>query len=289
MKKITVNHGLRPDFGLTTGTFISFIKSNETTQEQIIEWAYSKGFSWVEVRDPAVAMSSDYLQSIQELGRRLGLRLHYAWDTIDLLQPDDQLFYRGVENALVFGENTYSRVLAAPWHIKNVPDKKGYNQNEFKLISQLVEQYTQYAQAKGVVLCFENAFEPLRGDNCQYFGMSELLERIQDMNTVFDPGNYANQVQVRVLPSAEELLAFVRKYKRQIPYFHIKTTAAHSLLPYITSTDDYDMEALFREMAEVSNALFCLELPPGKTLQETQENIAKSIEFLQSSELVSLS
>jgi sugar phosphate isomerase/epimerase len=280
-KKIIVNRGKQPTLGLTTNTFMKFIKNDEITNEQIIKWAHDYGFSWVELRDPGVSMNKEYLRQLKDVGDILNIRLHYAWDCNDLLHPNDAIFFSGIERACIFGEKTYSRVLIAPDSIKNIADKKGYTQAEFQQILPMIEKYTTYAAEKGIIVCFENAFEPVHGDGCEYFGMRELLDKARGMKTTFDPGNFTNQMQSRALPTASAVLEYACNYKEQIPYFHIKTTLDYNLLPYVDHTKDFDMAAIFVEMANVQNVLFCLELPASKTLTDTKENIIESVEFLQ--------
>ena len=288
VKKIEVNCGKRPGLGLTTNTFMNFIKKNEITNEQIIKWAHEYGFSWIEVRDPGLGMTVESLKQLQDVADSLHVRLHYAWDINDLLHPNNTLFYRGVEKACIFGDKTYSRILIAPESIKNVAAKKGYTKIEFQKIVPLIEKYTEYAKDKGIIVCFENAFEPIQGDGCEYFGMSELLDAAKEMKTTFDPGNFTNQQQSRALPTAATVLEYTCKYKTQIPYFHIKTTVAYNLLPYLAHTQDFDMAAIVAELADAQDRLFCLELPASETLVETKANILNSIDFLQVQNLVKI-
>jgi sugar phosphate isomerase/epimerase len=286
VKKIIVSQGKQPTLGLTTNTFMKFIKNSEITNEQIIKWAYDFGFSWVELRDPDVSMSNEDLLMLKELADGFNIRIHYAWDVTDLLHPNDAIFFRGVEKAGIFGQETHSRVVIAPDSIKNVEDKKGYTQAEFQQILSMIKKYTIYAAEKGIIVCFENAFEPIRGDGCEYFGMSELLDEAKDMRTTFDPGNFTNRMQSRALPTAAAVLEYTCNYKAQIPYFHIKTTLDYNLLPYVDYTTDFDMAAIFVEMANTQNMLFCLELPADKTLTATKENMMKSVDFLQEQRLL---
>lgn len=285
-KKLVATSSSQSRIGLTTSTFKNFIKNEEITLEEIIEWSRQIGFSLIEIRDSQMMMSHEYLLQLKERANHLNVQLHYAWDAIDLLAPDDQLFYNAIEKACILGKNGYARVLIAHEHIRDEPVKKGYTQGEVEKIVPVMRRYIEYAKMKGITLCFENSFEPLQGDGYTYSGMSELLSRVKDMMTTFDPGNFTNQQQVRVVPTSSSILEYVRTFKRQIPYFHIKTTLRHHLLPYIDFTDDFDLNILMKELANV--AVICLELPSDETLKKTKENFRRSIGFLIEREMVKL-
>ena len=66
-------------------------------------------------------------------------------------------------------------------------------------IIDVMEKYITYANEEGIELCFENAFEPMAGDQSTYFGMSELLNGCKKMKSTLDVANFTNKNQARII------------------------------------------------------------------------------------------
>lgn len=274
--RIFLNTTTKPGLGFTTNMFAN----TGMKIEDVIRWAEENGFSWAEVRDPNVKMSDSELINIKKLAVELNMELHYAWDSLDLLNFNEEEFYKGVSNAKIFGKGTYSRVVIAPNQIKNVAGKKGYTKEEYLKIIDVMNKCITYSEREGIELCFENAFEPVNGDKSSFYGMSELLDGCKPMKSTFDAGNFMNKNQTRVNPSQEELIQYIRKYHKQLPYIHIKLTRNNEIIPTLEGNVDFDIKQIFDEFTVNPKANICLELPGQNDENVIKDNILKSINYL---------
>ena len=80
-------------FGLTTAVLLSFFKDLLEDTLKTIEWAKRNGFSWVEVRDKNVEFSRCDIEKIRNLANKLGIRIHYAWDSNDMLKAGNDAVF----------------------------------------------------------------------------------------------------------------------------------------------------------------------------------------------------
>ena len=247
---------------------------------ELLCWAAGRGFSWVEVRDPEVQMTRQELEDIRALADRLSLRIHYSWDNEDVLAESGD-FYRGMEHAAIFGPETCCRVLAAP---KAATGKKGLTKETVDRMIPVLEAYGRKARELGIYLCFENAMEPLKGDGITWFGMAELLEACPGICATLDAANATNCTTL-VNPTEEELLAYYRRYGKQIFYYHLKVTRDHRLLDTVEAEGDFRVAELFRAFASNPEMWICLEIPPQPTLTDMTDAVEQSIRNLEKMEI----
>jgi sugar phosphate isomerase/epimerase len=280
MEKLFTNTINKMPIGFTTNMFINSLNNREVKLEDLMIWGKKNGFSWVEIRDPYIDMTKEELCNIKDLGEKLNLNLHYAWDTTDLLNPKDEEFYRAIENAVVFGKGVHCRVVISPEQFKNDKNKIGYSEEELDKIIVKVQEYTKISKDKDVVLCFENSFEPLNGDSKSYFGIIDILEKCKEIKTTFDPGNFTNKGQTRAIPSNEELIRYAEKYNQYIPYIHVKNTINNILQSSIINNGDFDLKEIFNQLTKLNNKLICIELPCQTNYKLMQEMILDSINYL---------
>ena len=275
MKRLCVNEKNRTGLGLASNTYKQVLASGELTMRELLCWAAGRGFSWVEVRDPEVKMSREELLDLKELAEKWNLTIHYSWDNADILQEDER-FYRGMENAALFGTGTCCRVLLAPETVKG---QKGYTRGHLEQILPVLQKYVNRSKELGICLCFENAMEPIFGDGCTYYGMAELLEQCPEMCVTFDAANATNCTTC-VNPSEEELLAYYRRFSDRIFYFHMKSTREHVLLDTVELDGDFHLSALLDAFSANPDMKICLEIPQQPDLVKMTEAVERSLDVL---------
>lgn len=280
MEKLFTNLANKTLIGFTTNMFMNSLNRGEVRLKDLLIWGKECGFSWLEIRDPYLSMTKEELSIIKYLGEQLNLELHYAWDTNDLLDPKDEEFYRAIENATVFGKGVHCRIVISPEQFINNKNKLGYSEEELYKIIDKANEYIEISKEKDVVLCFENSFEPIIGDSKSYFGIIDILEKCKDMKTTFDPGNFTNKAQTRVRPSNEELIRYIEKYNKFIPYIHVKNTTNNILQSSIIEKGDFDLKEIFSELTKLKDKLICIELPSQSSFKLMQEMIKDSITYL---------
>lgn len=276
MKRLNVCGQFRIGLGLASNTYKQVIQSGEMTLKELVAWAAGRGFSWIEVRDAQVEMTREELEDIRRFAEKLEVRIHYSWDNQDILK-EDECFYRGMENAAVFGKGTCCRVLVAPNAVKG---KRGYTKDEMEIIVPVLDKYIRKSEEMGIHLCFENAMEPIFGDGTEYFGMNELLERCPGMCVTFDAANATNHT-TRVNPTEEELLKYFEKFCDRIFYFHLKVTRDHKLLDTVETEGDFHIKKLFDAFSANSGMMICLEIPQQPDLVKMTAAVERSLEVLE--------
>lgn len=268
---------LKKKIGFTTQTFMNQLASGEITTEAAVGWAATTGFAWVEVRDRNLCMDKPFLSRLNRLASASGIKLQYAWDGGNLLEPgDEDIFKMGIENASAFGKGVLSRITIAASRIANIPGKKGYSRSEFAEVCKVIGKYHKLAAEKDVTIVYENSVEPPWGDGETYFGIGEILTANKDIKLAFDPSNFLTKQSVRVLPEWEEAEAFFRKFREQIPYIHIKSTKDNVLQEELILDGDADILNLLRSAAP--DTYICIELPTISDLEKSKHYVLKAFE-----------
>ncbi|WP_101876582.1 sugar phosphate isomerase/epimerase family protein [Lachnoclostridium edouardi] len=276
MRKLTVHPNIKTGLGLAGNTYKQVIQKGEITLGELIAWAAGRGFSWFELRDAGVTMEREELLRLKALADTLGLRIHYSWDNEDVFKEDEK-FYKGMEQAALFGRGTCCRVLVAS---KAAAGKKGYSKEEFNRLVPVINQYVKKAGELGINLCFENSMEPLFGDGASYFGMDELMEACKGMCATLDAANATNETTM-VNPEEEDIISYYNKYKDRIFYYHLKVTRDHKLLDTVETEGDFHVKKLFKEFSKNPEMKICLEIPQKKTLADLNRTVERSIQVLE--------
>lgn len=262
-------------FGLTTAVLLPFFNDLLDDTLKTIEWAKNNGFSWVEVRDKNVELSKSDADKIRNFANKLGIRIHYAWDSNDMLKPgNDALFKKAIGNAAVFGKDTVARLTFANSVFLDNPKACGFTQKQADLICEKVISYNRFALASGVIPCYENAFESLYNVG-EEKGMEHFLDRIGFMKITYDMGNALNKAAGAVYASPKETEDFYIKYKNRANYVHFKTTVDGVMQPKMVMDGDVNFEKYFSLMP--CDAWLCVEIPASETEAQTKENIIDAL------------
>lgn len=267
-------------FGLTTAVLLPFFNDLLEDTLETIKWAKDNGFSWVEVRDKNVEFSKSDVEKIRTLANKLGIRIHYAWDSNDMLKPgNDALFKKAVQNAAVFGYDTIARLTFANSVFLENPKACGFTERQADLICEKVISYNRLAKASGVIPCYENALESLynKGDE---MGIEYFLNRLGFMKMTYDMGNALNKNAGACYASPKETEDFYEKYKNKAPYIHFKTTIDGIMQPKMVMDADVNFEKYFRMIPD--DAWLCIEIPASETEAQTKENIIDALVSMKS-------
>lgn len=274
-----LKENLKKNIGITTRTFMQPILNGKITSEKLMKWAAGLGFQWIEIRDNGCEMSKAYLMGLKELGKSLGINLHYAWDGSDLLKTgDEELFKRGIDNAVIFGEGTFSRITIAGSAMKSVQSQRGYLKEDFGSLCKIIKKYNEFASSKKICIVYENSLESVAGDGVTYFGMRELMQTNGDMKMTFDPGNFLNRDQEKKLPTWDQVKEFYIEFKDRIPYIHLKSTKDNILTDNLVMDGDIDIRGLVCMASEKD--IICIELPAQDELSVCYNNVEEALKDL---------
>ncbi len=260
--------------GFTTMTFKSALLAGEITLPELFEWGAQKGFDWVEVRDFELSFTETELLAIKIDAKRCGLRVHYAWDTTSVYKVEDrERFLQGIRNAAFFGEGTCSRVVIAPELMNPAQGKVGYSAAEFQVLVEYIREYIQYAEARGVILVFENSVEPIDG-------FEALLSAVPQMRMTFDTANTFNEANTGEPLTWPQLKAFTVRRKEQIPYVHLKSFKDGATQPELLSDGEVPLEELLLLLD--TTAWLCVELPADDQLSSCLERVENGLRRVKS-------
>ncbi len=257
--------------GFTSRTFVGAIKRGETTLEEIVAWAVDEHFPWMEVRDVSLSLDEGELRKLEAGAAKGSMRLHYAWDGTNILDPaDGQLFLRGVKNSAVFGPGTFARLTIAGRVIRDNPAKTGYSKAEMGTLEEKIREYISIAGQHRIRPVFENSHEPLTGSGGEG-GISELLAGVPSMSLTFDPGNAMDREHNRSFCGAGDVRRFYQAHRDRLPYIHVKMTKDNIVQPVFV--EDGDIEpAFYREML-ADGKLVCIELSEAENLDSCRRRI----------------
>jgi len=235
-------------------------------------------FPWMEVRDVSLSLDEGALRRLISAAARGNLRLHYAWDGTNMLDPADaQMFLRGVKNGAIFGPGTCLRLTIAGRVIRDDAVKIGYSNEELATLQERVKEYIRIAAEYRVMPVFENSHEPLSGSGGEA-GISELLAVVPSMNLTFDPGNAMDREHNRSFCGAADIRKFYNDYRDRLPYVHVKMTKDNIVQPLFVEDGDIP-PAFYREMV-ADGKLICIELSEAQDLESCKRRVLAARQLL---------
>ncbi len=266
--------------GFTSRTFAAAIAKGELSLRDAVAWAVAERFPWLELRDGALELSDGEIEELRALASRGGVRLHFAWDGTNLLDPEDRSrFEKGLRSAGLLGPGTYVRVTIAGRAIRDSAAKRGYSAGEVARLKDGIERSVRLAEERGLRLVFENSHEPLAAPGGAEAGMRELLAAVANLELAFDPGNFMDRLHNRAPCSGPEVSAFYRENSGRIPYVHVKMTKDGIVQPWLIPDGDVG-PAFYRGMIQ-DGKLVCIELPEAEDADSCKRRILDARRMLE--------
>jgi hypothetical protein len=259
--------------GFTTRTFRPALARGELTFADLARWAAAERFAWMEVRDIDLGLSDTELTDLLAAGERGGVRLHYAWDGTNILEPGDiTVFQKGLASGARFPPGTFVRITIAGRVIRDSASARGYTPDELAALRAGIQHRMALARPLGIRLVFENSHEPLGS-------IRELLEAVPGMELTFDPGNAMDKKNNRLPSDAAALKRFYRELAARIPYVHLKMTRGALVQPVLVT--DGDIEPGFYQGMLEGGKLLCIELPEAEDAEDCRQRILASRRILE--------
>lgn len=258
--------------GFTTMTFKPALLAGEVSLSQLFEWGMKSGFGWVEVRDFNLHFTQDQLRQIKKDADRWNLRVHYAWDSTSVYNPEDcARFEQGICNAAFFGEGTCSRIVIAPELMAPDDGKVDYSAEESKVLISRLREIARFAADVGVIPVFENSGETVPGYDA-------LLEAVPEMRMTLDTANSFNETNTGAPLRWPEFRDFIVRRCGQIPYVHLKSSLNGKTCFDLLETGDMPLGELFLILNE--EAWFCVELPSNESLESCFRRLEAGAELV---------
>lgn len=265
--------------GFTTQNFLKPLPANLANAKKLIDWASNQGFAWVELRDPSAKLTLNDCKELAAYAKEKKLEVGYAAQIGILDRAYWEIFYRGVANAAVFDGPKTFRTLIAGGEFPADPKKTAWNLDElFKMVKK-ANMAANIARSKGVQYVAENSTAVLKGDGITSFGTAEFFANVNsNMGWQMDTANFF--AGMRVLPKPEEAQAFLEKFIGQLYYTHLKSSSKEHKSTDILEENELPFDTIFGLLSKNKINYLAIELNQQSKLEDCQNNLMKSIEFL---------
>ena len=169
----------------------------------------SRGYSWIELRDPDASLTKEECAKIAKHAEESGIEVTYSVQRGLLARDFRQVVQRGFENATLFKGPPMLRILAL-----RDTHPYGWTETEFKDAVQIANMAASLAASKRFRLMIENADVVLDGSKHDCLGLAKLMDVISPtIELQLDTANiFTGPTEV----SPEEAEAFIRKYASRI-------------------------------------------------------------------------
>lgn len=265
--------------GFTTQIFAEVAPVSLVSSKQYMDYAASRGFAWLELRDPNAILTSEECEAIADYAQKNKVEVGYAIQK-GLLDTDFwTTFEKGVKNAVFFNGPKTFRALAGGEEFNTDIMKTGWDAAELEQIVKYADSAALIARENGLQFVIENGTEPLYGKEAKYFGFADVIDRTrEEVGWQFDT---ANPFSVsRVHSSSDTVMAFLHEHIDRLYYIHLKS--AQKGVPQTFLTDNpVAFEDVFQALTEKNIPYVAIELQTVDDANKAHKNLERSMKFLQ--------
>jgi sugar phosphate isomerase/epimerase len=267
-------------FGFTSQNLAKWLPNSVDNLKQVIDFAKQKGFAFIELRDANASLSYDDAKKVAAYAKMKKIEVIYAMGQGGLDSNYFELFSKGLANTRLFDGPRFARTAAFGKEMTADPKKQFWTAAEFSQLVQNLNQAGNTAATFGYTLCIENAFEGLKGDGVNTFGMADLLgPKGVNCNVGFqlDTGNFF--CVSRAENSPNDVKAFFEENVKRMGYTHLKTSIDKKT-GQVLNGNEVPFETFFTSLAKNGKVYVAFELANADTLENTKINHQKSIDYL---------
>ncbi|MGE4488740.1 MAG: sugar phosphate isomerase/epimerase family protein [Kiritimatiellales bacterium] len=261
--------------GFTTQNFLPAVPVSVESAKQFISYAKAEGFSWVELRDPDVSLTSEQCSDIASFAEQNGIEVAYSMQRGLLAEDFNPAFEKALENMVLFNGPNVVRVLAL-----RGGGELGWDEAEFSRMVHVADRAAKTAEGLGYRLMIENADAVLDGSGKNCFGMMQLLDAVSpSVELQLDTANLFTGPEP---VSPEQAEAFICRYADRISYVHLKSALNREAQPVLCG-NPLDFRKIFDLLAENgSHPYVAIELASGNaSAKQVYKNMQISREWLQ--------
>ncbi len=210
--------------GFTTTNFLQALPVSLTYAKAMVDFAYSNGFPWIELRDPTAKLTLAECKEIAAYAKARGVEVGYAAQIGLLDAAFWEIMSRAVPNAAVFEGPKTVRSLAFGNEFNLDPKKQGWTLSELYKLVKNANKAGNLAKGSGLQYVAEHAMETLKGDGVTTFGFTEFLANTNsNVQWQMDIANFF--AVSRVVPKPEDARAFLEKNVGRLGYSHLKSSS----------------------------------------------------------------
>ncbi len=264
--------------GFTTTNFLTPLPVSMANAKKLIDWASDQGFAWIELRDPSAKLTLSECKELAAYAKGRNLEIGYAGQ-VGLMDPTFwEIFSRAVANAPIFDGPKTLRTLSAGTEFGADPKKKAWTLQELYKAVKTANKAGNMAKSMGVQYVVENSFEPLKGDGITGFGATEFFANVNsNVGWQMDTANFFAVSRVWTKP--EDAKAFLEKNIGNLYYIHLKSSKEKKTTD-ILEENELAIETILDILVKNRICYLAIERPLKPKLEDCQNNLLKSIEFL---------
>jgi len=264
--------------GFTTTNFLTPLPVSMANAKKLIDWASDQGFAWIELRDPSAKLTLSECKELAAYAKGRNLEIGYAGQ-VGLMDPTFwEIFSRAVANAPIFDGPKTLRTLFAGTEFGADPKKKAWTLQELYKAVKTANKAGNMAKSMGVQYVVENSFEPLKGDGITGFGATEFFANVNsNVGWQMDTANFFAVSRVWTKP--EDAKAFLEKNIGNLYYIHLKSSKEKKTTD-ILEENELAIETILDILVKNRICYLAIERPLKPKLEDCQNNLLKSIEFL---------
>jgi sugar phosphate isomerase/epimerase len=267
-------------FGFTSQNLAKWLPNSVDNLKAVIDFAKQKGFAFIELRDANASLSYNDAKKVAAYAKKNKIEVIYAMGQGALDSNYFELFSRGLANTMLFDGPRFARTAAFGKEFAADPKKQFWTAAEFSQLVQNLNQAGNTAATFGYTLYIENAFEGLKGDGVNTFGMADLLgPKGVNANVGFqlDTGNFFCVSRTENSPS--DVKAFFEENVKRMGYSHLKTSIDKKA-GQVLNGNEVPFETFFDLLAKNGKVYVAFELANADTLENAKINHQKSIDYL---------
>ena len=265
--------------GFTTTNFLQALPVSLDNAKVMVDFAYSNGFPWIEVRDPSASLTLSECMELAAYAKARGIEIGYAAQIGLLDAAFWEIMSRAVPNAAVFEGPKTIRSLAFGNEFNLDPKKQAWNLDELYKLVKTANRTANLAKANGLQYVVEHAMEVLKGDGMAAFGFTEFLANTNsNVKWQMDIANFF--AVSRVVTKPEDAKAFLEKNVGRLGYAHLKSSSAEHKTTDILQENELPIAPVLEILAKNKVNYLAIELTQKKGFDECAANLMKSIDFL---------
>ena len=266
--------------GFSTQNFQAAMKNNIQDLTEIIEYASSEGYQFIELRDPLATLTREECNVLAEVAQEKKIDVIYEIHKNLLDTGYFDVFQRGLANTVLFPGPGILRTVISGSEFSTDPSKKGWIKDEFLLLVKMSDSCAAAARQKNVRFIVENFDESFFGDGTNYYGITDLLSRSTSTGFQFDMSNMFRK-PAREMAEPETVIRYMQSIGNQWITTHLKTVLVKGgdMQPILTK-NPIPVEKVIELMGkqDVIYAAFELASVPEKKM--CFDNHAASVQFL---------
>jgi len=265
--------------GFTTTNFLQALPVSLDNAKVMVDFAYSNGFPWIEVRDPSAKLTLAECKELAAYAKARGIEIGYAAQIGLLDAAFWEIMSRAVPNAAVFEGPRTVRSLAFGNEFNLDPKKQAWTLDELYKIVKTANRAGNMAKAAGLQYVAEHAMEVLKGDGMANFGFTEFLANVNsNVKWQMDIANFF--AVSRVVTKPEDAKAFLEKNVGRLGYSHLKSSSPDHKTTDVLQENELPIAPVLEILAKNKVNYIAIELTQKKGFDECAANLMKSIDFL---------